>query len=84
MVDDDENEINPKQYLENALRPVEITKEALINNETLKRKNEIRNVLSFSFRERDCAVLYRPVSDERKLREINSMPYDQLRPQFRM
>ena len=27
MVDDDENEINPKQYLENALRPVELTNE---------------------------------------------------------
>lgn len=27
MVDDDENEINPKQYLENALRPVELTRE---------------------------------------------------------
>jgi len=33
LVDDDENEINSKQYLENALRPVELSKEQMENNE---------------------------------------------------
>jgi len=37
-----------------------------------------------SFGERDCSVLYRPLSDERKLRDINNMPYEQLRPAFRV
>ena len=31
LVDEDENEINAKQYLENALRPVELSKEQLSN-----------------------------------------------------
>lgn len=42
LVDDDENDITSKQYLENALRPVELSKEQLSNNDLLKRKNEIR------------------------------------------
>mmetsp|Transcript_34216 Transcript_34216/g.33434 ORF Transcript_34216/g.33434 Transcript_34216/m.33434 type:complete len:460 (+) Transcript_34216:286-1665(+) len=81
LMDDDENEINSKQYLENSLRPVDLS--SMDANEQLKRKNEIRNMLSVSFAERDCAVLFRPVADERKLREINNIPYEQLRPQFR-
>jgi hypothetical protein len=28
-------------------------------------------------------VLFRPVSDEKKLRDINHIPYETLRPQFR-
>ncbi|CDW74480.1 guanylate-binding n-terminal domain containing protein [Stylonychia lemnae] len=86
MVDDNDNEINPKQYLENALRPVEVNRELIGDNgvEIIKRKNEIRQVLQTMFQERDCTVLFRPVSDEKKLREINNLPYDSLRPQFRM
>ena len=41
-------------------------------------------VLSQFFVERDCTVLYRPIADEKKLREINHMPYETLRPQFRL
>jgi len=81
--DSDEHEINPKQYLENALRPVELSGDQLEGNEHLKKKNEIRNVLSTFFRERDCQVLIRPVSDEKKLRDINNMRYEDLRPNFR-
>lgn len=51
MVDEDENEINPKQYLENALRPVEINKDIMgdSNAEVMRRKNEIRQVLQTMF-----------------------------------
>ena len=51
--------------------------------ETVRRKNEIRRTLQGLFQERDCQVLYRPVSDEKKLREVNHLPYETLRPQFR-
>lgn len=60
-----------------------MSKDQLANNEQLKRKNEIRNVLSQFFVERDCSVLYRPIADEKKLREINMLPYETLRPAFR-
>lgn len=81
MVDEEDNEINPKQYLENALRPVEINRDVMGENaEVMKRKNEIRSVLQTMFQERDCSVLFRPISDEKKLREINNLPYETLRP----
>lgn len=28
-------------------------------------------------------MLIRPVADEKKLREVNALPYDSLRPKFR-
>eukprot|EP00347_Sterkiella_histriomuscorum_P006351 403353091 len=85
MVDDEDNEINPRQYLENALRPVEISRDNGGDSgvEAMKRKNEIRQVLQTMFQERDCQVLFRPIADEKKLRDINNMPYESLRPQFR-
>ena len=70
--------------MENALRPVELSTDQIAHNEELKRKNEIRNTLSLFFIQRDCSVLFRPVADERKLRDINHMDYELLRPQFRM
>ena len=43
LVDDEENEINAKQYLENSLRPVELQKDGHNDdNESVRRKNEIR------------------------------------------
>ena len=72
MVDENENEINAKQYLENALRSAEVDRETMGDNADLVlRKNEIRKVLQTMFQERDCAVLFRPVADEKRLREIN-------------
>ena len=62
------------------MRPVELSKDQIANNEQLKRKNEIRNTLSIFFTQRDCSVLFRPIADERKLRDINNMEYESLRP----
>jgi hypothetical protein len=55
-----------------------------MSNDQLRKKNDIRQVLSQFFVERDCTVLFRPIADEKKLREINKMPYETLRPQFRI
>ena len=48
-----------------------------------RRKNEIRNTIKTYFTDRDCSVLFRPIGDEKKLRDVQSIPYDSLRPQFR-
>ena len=46
MVDENDNEINAKQYLENALRPTDVDRDVLGDNADLVlRKNEIRQVL---------------------------------------
>ena len=49
----------------------------------MQRKNEIRNVMKKFFTDRDCHVLKRPINDERKLRNINLIAYETLRPEFR-
>lgn len=82
LVDDEDNEINSKQYLENSLRTIDYTS-TLSDTDAAgnaKRKNEVRQVLKTFFAERDCHVMYRPVSDEKKLRDVNSLPYETLRP----
>lgn len=73
LVDDHENEINAKQYLENALKEVEISSTRAYDEDSImviQRKNEIRSTLSQFFTDRDCHTLIRPVSDERKLRDV--------------
>ena len=54
------------------------------DGELVRKKNEVRNTITTFFRERDCAVLFRPVTDEKKLREVNHLDYEELRPQFRV
>jgi hypothetical protein len=46
-------------------------------------KNRIRACLTTAFSDRDCHLLYRPLSDEKRLRDLHIVPYEQLRPQFR-
>ena len=46
-------------------------------------KNRIRACLTTAFSDRDCHLLYRPLSDEKRLRDLHTVPYEQLRPQFR-
>ena len=47
------------------------------------RKNQIRAVLTKFFSDRDCHVMFRPISDEKKLRNIENVAYESLKPQFR-
>eukprot|EP00742_Colponemidia_sp_Colp-10_P006063 GILJ01006488.1.p1 GENE.GILJ01006488.1~~GILJ01006488.1.p1 ORF type:complete len:770 (-),score=153.93 GILJ01006488.1:183-2492(-) len=70
-------EISAREYLENALRPVEGF------NDSVHQKNQIRMMISQFFKERDCMTLVRPVADERELRAVNQMPYESLRPAFK-
>ena len=43
------------------------------------RKNEVRRAIKEFFQERDCQVMFRPVNDEGRLREVNKMEYGELR-----
>lgn len=72
------------EYLEKSLRQVEAppgdtNKDQL---ESFARNNDIRKTIKGFFQERDCQVLFRPVNDEAKLREVNKLPYEELRIQF--
>lgn len=75
LVDEKSNPITAAQYLENALaeRP----------EASQQSKNAIRNSIKQLFRYRDCVTLVRPVVDEKQLKTIDSIPYSQLRPEFR-
>lgn len=77
LEDKDGNQITPKQYLEQSLKPQgkENTRQAS--------KNEIRSTLASVFKRRDCMTLVRPITDERKLRSLGNEPYHRLRKEFR-
>jgi hypothetical protein len=68
--------ISSRQYLENAL-----TQQGGFS-EAAAKKNQIRMMISNFFRERDCVTMVRPMVDEDKLRDLNSTPFEDLRPEF--
>jgi len=65
--------ISEREYLEAALKPLPGQDE----------KNRLREVVKDLFRDRDCVTVVRPVTDEADLRNIQRLPYESLRPQFR-
>ncbi len=81
LVNAEQQTMTDRQYLENVLRPVDPAKYS--DPEQAALKNEIRGKLSTFFKERDCITLVRPVGDEKSLREIDHLPYENLRPEFR-
>lgn len=87
LIDNQGNEVTTKQYLENALREENIN--MISNNsynqgilEEINKKNDIRKTLKLFFRERDCYTLVRPVNEEKKLKIIDQLPVEELRPEF--
>ena len=77
LVDFEGTPINSDQYLDICLQPVnETTEEA-------KQKNEIRKILREFFRERECFTFVRPVNQEKKLRNIQDVPFEDLRTEFK-
>lgn len=87
LIDNQGNEVTTKQYLENALKEENIN---MISNssynkgiiEEINKKNDIRKTLKLFFRERDCYTLVRPVHEEKKLKIIDQLPVEELRPEF--
>ena len=76
MVDAEGNEINQKTYLENALKDVKGTSDAVEN------KNRIRRLIRHFFKERDAFTMVRPMEDERMLQNLASAPDHMLREEF--
>ena len=77
LADDCGEPISPNQYLENSLESVEGDSQEAVA------KNEIRKTLKEFFRERECFTFIRPVNQEKKLRNIQEVPYEELREEFR-
>jgi len=73
LVDEKGAAITEKEYLESALKPLPGQED----------KNKLREVIKDLFRDRDCVTIVRPVADEGDLRNIQRLPYESLRPQFR-
>jgi hypothetical protein len=73
LVDEGGSSIDQADYLERALIPVEGAD---------PEKNKVRNCIRSYFRHRDCATLVRPCADEKQLQKLNSMPFEDFRPEF--
>lgn len=48
----------------------------------MERKNAIRVLIKAFFKNRDCVTLVRPVIDEEKLRQLDTISYEEMRPEF--
>ena len=59
------------QYLERALQ-----------GKTGKESDEIKDQLRKYFPTRDCCTMVRPIVDEQKIQSLNSIPIEDLRPEF--
>lgn len=74
--DVDGNEINQKTYLENSLREVKGSSDAV------EEKNRVRRLIRHFFSERDCFTLVRPVEDERLLQNLAQVSDELVREEF--
>jgi hypothetical protein len=77
LVDTDGDPITPTQYLNSALEQTSGYDKATME------RNRIRSMLAAFFPERACVTLVRPISDENALQQVDLIPYEQLRDDFR-
>ena len=77
LINDQNEEIQPKEYLERALRDVQAT-----GNADYEAKNAIKQHLRKYFPDRDCCTLVRPVTNEEDLQRLDSIGMEDLRPEF--
>ena len=61
LLDQFGNQINSKEYLENAL------KEQKGSSDNIEKKNRIRRLILNFFKDRDCYTMVRPTEEERDL-----------------
>eukprot|EP00916_Digyalum_oweni_P005169 GHVL01009127.1.p1 GENE.GHVL01009127.1~~GHVL01009127.1.p1 ORF type:complete len:1016 (-),score=183.50 GHVL01009127.1:3946-6993(-) len=76
IVNDNNETLSPREYLEQALKPVPG------KGKELDQKNDIRMAIRSLFRDRDCVTFPRPVANESDLRNIEKVPKESLRPAF--
>eukprot|EP01091_Cochliopodium_minus_P009363 TRINITY_DN2296_c0_g1_i1.p1 TRINITY_DN2296_c0_g1~~TRINITY_DN2296_c0_g1_i1.p1 ORF type:complete len:1111 (+),score=479.97 TRINITY_DN2296_c0_g1_i1:13-3345(+) len=73
LVDMNNKPITSREYLETALN----------YKSKIESKNEIREFIRKYFPERDCVTLPRPVVEETQLQKLDSIPYNDLRQNFK-
>jgi hypothetical protein len=64
LLDQYGNQINSKEYLENAL------KEQKGSSDNIEKKNRIRRLILNFFKDRDCYTMVRPTEEERDLQAL--------------
>ena len=74
LVDSENNDISPQEYLEKALQMLKLGE----NDE----KNRIRKCLIEYFKRRDCTTLVRPIEREQDLQNLDNLEIDSLRSEF--
>ena len=72
MVDEENNELTSKDYLERTL----------MEKNGSDPKNEIRKHLKIFFKDRYCCTMIRPVTNEEELHNLESKELDELRAEF--
>ena len=89
LADDKGGSISADDYLEQCLAPTpegngnKSSSSASTTSDGAASKNEVRAAIKRLFPRRGAAALVRPVSDERDLQRLDSLPESALRPEFR-
>ena len=73
LIDDNGENISPKEYLEKVLEGTKNIQDP---------KNKIRRLIKAYFKDRDCYTMIRPLTNENKLQSLEDLPTEQLRPEF--
>jgi hypothetical protein len=69
--------LSPRDYLDHAL------KDQKGMSKDVFKKNTVRRMLRSIFPEKDCVTLVRPIAEEEKLKDLSSVPWSELRDEFR-
>ena len=73
LIDDDGENITPKEYLEKVLEGTKNIQDP---------KNKIRKLIKSYFKDRDCFTMVRPLTNENQLQNLEELPPEKLRPEF--
>lgn len=77
----DGKDMSPDEYLEQQLHAMPLPGEKADRSNAAR---EVRQSLLHFFPERSCVTLVTPIIDEAKLQKLEEVPYEQLRPEFRV
>ena len=69
--------LTSRDYLDHAL------KDQKGMSKDVFKKNTVRRMLRSVFPEKDCVTLVRPIAEEEKLKDLSSVPWDELRDEFK-
>ena len=73
LIDDNGENISPKQYLEKVLEGTKNSNDP---------KNRIRKLIKSYFKDRDCFTMIRPLTNENQLQNLEDLPPEKLRREF--